>query len=262
MDTDTNGQFQMSATITHLVESLVAANQEFKEILKTETNPVYHSKYADLPAIISATRPTLSKHGLTVIQAPGLIDKEKITVTTLLSHVSGEWIKTETSLPVTNRQRNKETGEYENVITPQSAGAAITYARRYAYSAMLNIAADEDDDGNKASGVGYTKQYSAPTPVKQAVSYQSGVISTPTPQEIKLASADITDVSGDYPTVDEKAEYSERLKQYGLTKEKIRNVALSLTGASKLSEVTKSGWTKIFAELDTLQAQTQVGGAA
>jgi len=33
----------------------------------------------------------------------------------------------------------------------QSAGSAITYARRYLLCAVLNIAADEDDDGAKAS---------------------------------------------------------------------------------------------------------------
>ena len=34
----------------------------------------------------------------------------------------------------------------------QSVGSSITYAKRYAYCAILGIVADEDDDGNMASG--------------------------------------------------------------------------------------------------------------
>ena len=35
--------------------------------------------------------------------------------------------------------------------TAQGAGSAITYARRYALSAMLGISSEDDDDGNYAS---------------------------------------------------------------------------------------------------------------
>ena len=36
--------------------------------------------------------------------------------------------------------------------TAQALGSAVTYAKRYALTALLGIAADEDDDGNAASG--------------------------------------------------------------------------------------------------------------
>jgi hypothetical protein len=35
---------------------------------------------------------------------------------------------------------------------PQGQGSAITYARRYALCAVLNLVGDDDDDGNGASG--------------------------------------------------------------------------------------------------------------
>ena len=35
--------------------------------------------------------------------------------------------------------------------SPQDAGSVITYQRRYAIGAILNLNIDEDDDGNKAS---------------------------------------------------------------------------------------------------------------
>jgi hypothetical protein len=36
--------------------------------------------------------------------------------------------------------------------SPQEYGSALTYARRYAVSAIIGIVADEDDDGNRAQG--------------------------------------------------------------------------------------------------------------
>ena len=54
-------------------------------------------------------------------------------------HSSGEWIGG--VYPVRPAQN-----------TPQGMGSAITYARRYSLSAMLGLAADDDDDGNAASG--------------------------------------------------------------------------------------------------------------
>lgn len=47
--------------------------------------------------------------------------------------------------------------------TPQGQGSALTYARRYALCAMLNIAADEDDDGQSAEKL-VTKPQPKPAP--------------------------------------------------------------------------------------------------
>lgn len=38
-------------------------------------------------------------------------------------------------------------------LTAQGAGAAITYARRYSLSAMLNISSEEDLDGNQRDDI-------------------------------------------------------------------------------------------------------------
>ncbi len=63
---------------------------------------------------------------------------EPLCLVTTLRHVSGNTI--EGMLPL----------EPAKPRDPQSMGSAITYARRYAYMAILGIAA-EDDDGNAAS---------------------------------------------------------------------------------------------------------------
>ena len=36
---------------------------------------------------------------------------------------------------------------------PQAVGSAITYAKRYALSAIFGITSDKDDDGNEATGL-------------------------------------------------------------------------------------------------------------
>ena len=133
-----------SDSIAKLATALAAAEQEFGPIVKDTKNPYYNSMYADLSTLIDATRKALSKNGLAIMQFPKLTD-QTVTVTTMLTHTSGEWIKDELSLPATGLGKD---GRVK--FDAQSVGSAITYARRYAYQALLNIAAEADDDGNEA----------------------------------------------------------------------------------------------------------------
>ena len=129
--------FEKSPTIGELTKALANAHKNFKPVLKDANNPFFKSKYADLAGVIEATADALSDQGLAVIQSPGKIYNGHILLTTLLSHVSGEWIKDELELPIAK-------------FDAQGTGSAITYARRYAYQAIVGVAA-EDDDGNAAS---------------------------------------------------------------------------------------------------------------
>jgi hypothetical protein len=129
--------FEKSPTIGELTKALANAHKQFKPVLKDANNPFFKSKYADLAGVIEATADALSDQGLAVIQSPGKIYNGHILLTTLLSHASGEWIKDELELPIAK-------------FDAQGTGSAITYARRYAYQAIVGVAA-EDDDGNAAS---------------------------------------------------------------------------------------------------------------
>lgn len=94
-------------------------------------NPHFKSKYATLASVTDAARGA-AEHGLSVVQ---LVCAD--VVTTMLCHSSGQFVSTETRI----------------VAGKDSAhgyGSGITYARRYALSAILGIVADEDDDGNAA----------------------------------------------------------------------------------------------------------------
>ena len=138
-------RFEMSAGIGKLIEALAKASLTFKPILKESTNPFFKSKYADLANVIDATRESLGKNGLAVIQPPfykreaGLVE-----IMTLLSHSSGEWIKCTLEIPMAKQDA-------------QGVGSAITYGRRYAYSAVLNVASEEDDDANAAVSKDFSK---------------------------------------------------------------------------------------------------------
>lgn len=124
------------APVAQLAAALAKAQAEVGGAAKSKKNPHFKSSYADLSEVWDACRPALVKHGLSVVQMPSA-DGQRVTVTTLLLHESGESLSS--ALTMTAAQD-----------TPQAIGSCITYARRYALAAMVGVA-PEDDDGNAAS---------------------------------------------------------------------------------------------------------------
>ena len=131
-------RFEMSPSIGKLIEALAKARKQFTPILKESSNPFFKSKYADLAAVIAATSDGLSDNGLAVLQPPAFERSTgTVEVLTLLAHSSGQWLKAILDMPVSKSDA-------------QGVGSAITYGRRYSYSGVLNVASEEDDDGNAA----------------------------------------------------------------------------------------------------------------
>lgn len=127
-----------SETINELAAALSKAQGEFESAKKDRANPFFKSKYADLASVLDATREAMAKNGLSFSQVPTRGDGDKITLTTMIMHSSGQWIS----------------GDYPVIVTKMDAqglGSGITYARRYALQAMLGVSAD-DDDGEAAVG--------------------------------------------------------------------------------------------------------------
>jgi hypothetical protein len=124
-----------SETLGALATALSLAQGEFDAAVKDTANPFFKSKYADLSSVVEATRPALSKHGLSIIQLPRSQDG-CIQLETILLHKSGEFIGDTLALPVSKQDA-------------QGYGSAMTYARRYGWMAVTGIA-PEDDDGNAA----------------------------------------------------------------------------------------------------------------
>jgi hypothetical protein len=125
-----------SDTITKIADALVKAQAAMKPAIKDSRNPHFNSKYADLASVWDAIREPLTSNGLSVIQMVGSNELEKTTLTTRVTHVSGEWIESTWQIPVGKQD-------------PQGLGSAISYARRYALASAIGVVQD-DDDGNAA----------------------------------------------------------------------------------------------------------------
>lgn len=135
---------EKSPTITELSKALTAFQKDIGAISKDSENPFFKSKYASLENIIEKIKTPLAQAGLSFSQFPSGVNQ----LTTILMHISGEYLMA----PATMAPK-------EN--SPQAQGSAITYMRRYALSAILGLATEEDDDGNQATAV-------KPTVVKNA----------------------------------------------------------------------------------------------
>lgn len=162
----------MSAeTVDHagLMDALLAAQAEAPKIQKDALNPHFKSKYMSLDTIIGEVGPVLSKHGLIWVTLPCRDEKGEPALRYRMIHAASK----------------EELGDTIPLLLskadPQGQGSAITYARRYSLVALLNLVADEDDDGNGAS----------PAPTTARVSNGSGarVSAAPREQTERLATA-------------------------------------------------------------------------
>ena len=130
---------QQSESIANLTLALSIVQGKMSHAVKDSANPFFKSKYADLESVWDACRSLLAENGLAVMQFPGLYtDHDKsMSLTTVISHKSGEYLSQEMSVPVTKADA-------------QGAGSALTYMRRYALAAVVGVV-QADDDGNAAA---------------------------------------------------------------------------------------------------------------
>ena len=126
-----------SDSIKELAAALAKAQGMMHGAKKDTSNPFFKSKYADLASHWEAARPALAANGLCIIQGTRPSDKDEVIVITRLAHESGEWTESELAVPVSKADA-------------QGYGSALTYGRRYGFSATIGTAG-EDDDGNAAA---------------------------------------------------------------------------------------------------------------
>ena len=153
---------QRSESIKALAKALVLAKSKMEAPTKDKTNPHFKSKYADLASVKSSYQPALTEAGLSVVHA--LAYKEALTLTTTVLHAeSAEWIASDFPIPAG--------------LKAQEIGSALTYGRRYNVCALLDIVAEDDDDGNAASGpkAPEKKPASKPEPTPSALSHEERV---------------------------------------------------------------------------------------
>ncbi len=124
-----------SYKIDKLAGALAKAQSEMGGVSKGKVNPFYKSNYADINSCIEACMPALNKHGLSISQGNRFCNTSGYYITTMLMHESGQWLRSEIRIPLTNKK------------DAQEIGSACTYGRRYGLTSMVGLA-QVDDDGN------------------------------------------------------------------------------------------------------------------
>lgn len=101
------------------------------------TSKSHYGMYADLATVWDTIRKALSDNGLDVIQTFVPYDPNTVMLVTTLGHSSGQFIRS--FLPI------------KSSLAPQQLASTATYLKRVELTAIVGIAADDDDDGQQAT---------------------------------------------------------------------------------------------------------------
>lgn len=127
-----------SAEITKLASALLKVQKDLQPAIKDRNNPFTKSDYATLNSVMDVCRQPLLENGIWLTQYPVPVEPGYLGLVTKLTHAeTGQWQASLLHMPLPKAD-------------PQGYGSAITYARRYALSAMLAIVTEYDDDANGA----------------------------------------------------------------------------------------------------------------
>lgn len=209
---------EMSEKIDALAKALSAAQGEMGGAVKDANNPFFKSSYADLGSVIEAIKDSFAKHGLSYTQFP-VRDEAGAGVETILMHSSGQWIKSQYTLPLAK-------------FDAQSAGSCLTYARRYALQAIAGIPA-VDDDGNQANA-------SAPTAPPPPPARKPKAQKTPENVKQEAEGKNITVNGKEYGPITTCAEINNLVDEVQIEQWKADNItALKLIGQNhqELAEI-------------------------
>src|SRR5574344_693014 len=233
--------FEHSSSIDQLAGALAAAQAEMTFAKKDSTNPFLKAKYSDLASVWDAVRVPLTKNNLCVTQLP-----TGETLTTVLAHKSGQYIAS--TMPV-------KTGRNDARNDAQAYGSALTYARRYALSAIVGIAQDDDDgegtnknvDGQKPNKI----KPSAPVAPKAAphpaqTNYPVPPEKKPVPAGLKKFCDAIREIEDGIPDDPARAN---------------RNVAMKELGIKRLPDTPPEMYDKFCARLQVLSSEWRENNA-
>lgn len=133
-----------SEQTNEIFSALSKAQADIKPAKLDCYNTFLKSGYSSLGALQDVYKEPLAKHGLTLMQFVENLDTGGFQLNTMLGHSSGQSLSTTFRLILPKEDM-------------QGLGSSITYARRYAISALLGIV-DSSDDGVNAQGITAAKQ--------------------------------------------------------------------------------------------------------
>ena len=150
-----------SEHIGHLAAALATAQGKFRNPDKNKTAKIplkaggfYTYNYADLPIIFDCARDALSENGLSHLSSMVLEEKGPVLSMRLI-HSSGEWVESDYPLP--------------GNVDDKGLAASMTYGRRYLFSALTGLAADEDTDSDPEPDATYVPRPSSVKSVSQKI---------------------------------------------------------------------------------------------
>lgn len=182
----------------NLNKALSQLQGELPRIKKTKTAEVkdqqgkivlYKYDYADLGEVVADIGPLLAKYGLAFHCGPTInpADRREMILVWALLHESGEEKTGEWPLGPVNQK-------------PQSLGSAITYGRRYSFTAATNIVLEDDDDGQRAQRdhrQSAADAWDNATPAPRKNGQQRGQVSRPEQPKPAPEPADPEDIDAD-----------------------------------------------------------------
>jgi len=137
-DTTSVSATDMSASIDKIAGALAKAQGELGAASKDQSG--YGYNYSDLAQVISSSKDVLTKNGLSVVQLMGPTTDTTVSLTTILSHSSGQFFRSESSIPII---------DMKSCNKAQQAGASLSYLRRYAYQSIIGQPSEDNDGSSK-----------------------------------------------------------------------------------------------------------------
>ena len=113
--------------------ALAAAQAEFEIARKSQEDNYYHMRYENLSDIVEASRPYLSKNGLSVTFSIEHRDDSGVLLTCNLLHSSGQSMTSAIRLLPSKND-------------PKSLASEVSFMKRILYAGITGVVADDEDD--------------------------------------------------------------------------------------------------------------------
>jgi ERF superfamily len=129
-------------------DAMASCQAEMVPVARNQNNDQTRSKYADLATIYSSCKPICARHGFSFSCFPAQTDKTGMMgVRWTLRHSSGHEESGIAEVPIDDKGLKGTT----NKTQTHAFGSTVSYARRYLFCMIFDVATSDDNDGNKAA---------------------------------------------------------------------------------------------------------------
>lgn len=126
-------------------DAMASCQSEIEPVAKNKNNDQTRSKYADLAAIYAACKPIIAKHGFSFSTFPTKAESANMMgVRWTLRHRDGHEESDVAEIPLDDKGM-KGTA---NKTQTHAFGSTASYARRYLFCMIFDVATGDDNDGN------------------------------------------------------------------------------------------------------------------